>query len=146
MASTWGWRVLKFAADLVLMLLVGAAIWAAWLGWDHTYYYEAGARHGPYRPAQVVACAVTVLLAAGLLALRWNPFVVAIGITVGFWWVWTVDAAGQDSAGLYVIGSILVMFGLAAGTALASMVGYVLRRLLHRGAEAGLQPPAIPDA
>jgi hypothetical protein len=146
MTSSWGWRVLRLAADLILMLLVGAAIWAAWLGWDHTYYYEAGAWHGPYRPSQVVACGVTVLVVAGLLALRWNPFVVAIGITVGFWWVWTLDAAGNDSSGLYVIGSILVMFGLAAGTALASTLGYVLRPLLHRGVGHGLHPPVAPDA
>ncbi len=75
--------------------LVGAAIWGAWLGWDTTYYEIAGAPglHGPYTPAQVAGCALTVGVATILLAWRWNPPVVAGGITAGFWLVWTLWAA-----------------------------------------------------
>lgn len=124
-------------AQLVACLLVGAAIWGAWLGWDHTYYYDAATHtnQGPYRPAQVVACAVTVGLLTGLLALRWHPLVVAAGISVGFWVVWTVQAAGEDSSGLYVVGSALLLVGLVIGTAVASAVGHAARPLVHRLAQ-----------
>ncbi len=129
-----GWGALTVLAELVISLLLGAAIWAAWLGWDHTYYYDAevGVNQGPYRPAQVAACAATVGLITALLSLRWNPFVVAAGITVGFWTVWTVQAASEDATGLYAVGAILLFGGLVLGTAVTGAAGYAARPLVHR--------------
>ena len=118
----------------VIMPLIGAAIWAAWLGWDHSYYYDAavGAYQGPYTPWQVIACALTVELLAFLLALAWNPFVVAGGMTFGFWLAWTVQASREDASGLFLVGSIMLLIGLVVGTAIAGVVGYGMRPLLQR--------------
>lgn len=145
-SSTRRWPALVVLAELVISLLVGAAIWAAWLGWDHTYYYDAatGSNQGPYRPAQVVACAVTVGLLTALLALRWNPLVVAAGITVGFWLVWTVQAGSEDESGLFVIGSILLLGGLVMGTSVASAVGYGARSLMRRLSDRRKTPHPAP--
>ncbi|MBA3232992.1 MAG: hypothetical protein H0T17_03440 [Propionibacteriales bacterium] len=137
------WRALVLLAELVVSLLLGAAVWAAWLGWDHSYYYDpvVGAYQGPYRQAQVVACALTVGLLTALLALRWNPVVVAAGITVGFWVVWTVQAGSEDDSGLFLVGSILLLGGLVLGTTVASAVGYRARPLVHRLRDRRQQPP-----
>jgi hypothetical protein len=125
------WVVL---VELVACLLVGAATWGAWLGWDHSYYYDAavGAYQGPYRPAQVAACAVTVGVLTALLALQWKPLVVAAGITVGFWLPWTVQAGTTDESGLFVVGSFLLLLALAVGTSVAGALGYGLRMMLRR--------------
>lgn len=123
-------------AGLALALLLGAVTYAAWLGWDTEYYYDAdvGAYQGPYRPAQVVGCAVTFALLTGLLALRWRPVVVSAGMTLGFWLPWTVQAATQDETGLFVVGSGLLLAGLAAGSAVAAGTARALRRWWARRA------------
>jgi hypothetical protein len=137
-------RAAAVLGRLLVCLLLGAAVWGAWLGWDHTYYYDAATHtnQGPYRPAQVVACAATVALLTVLLALRWHPMLVAAGITVGFWTVWTVQASGDDSSGLYVVGSALLLVGLVIGTGVAGAVGYALRPLVHRLARGRARTPA----
>jgi hypothetical protein len=134
LASSRSRRIVAVLAELVACLLVGSASWAAWLGWDHTYYYDVATRtqQGPYRPAQVIACAVTIGLLTALLSLWWRPLVVAAGVTVGFWTVWTIQAAHEDSSGLYVVGSVLLLVGLVIGTSLAGAVGWAARRLVRR--------------
>ena len=114
--------------------LLGAGAWGAWLGWDHTYYYDesVGAMQGPYRPAQVVACAVTVAALTALLSVLWNPVVVAAGVTVGFGIGWTLQARSEDESGLYVVGAIALLFGLTVGTSVAAAIGYGARSLLPR--------------
>lgn len=87
---------------------------------------------GPYRPAQVAACAATLGLTTALLSLRWNPFVVAAGITIGFWTVWTVQAASEDVAGLHAVGASLLLGGLVLGTVVTGAAGYAARPLVHR--------------
>ncbi|MFK5688533.1 hypothetical protein ACI3EY_02610 [Ornithinimicrobium sp. LYQ92] len=116
------------AATFFLALLLGAAIWGAWLGWDRQYYLDpgSGTMQGPYRPAQVVGCGLTFLLVTAALASRWRPVAVALGTTAGFWLVWTVDAASQDPTGLFLVGSMMLMVGLVSGSALAALVGYAL--------------------
>lgn len=99
----------------VLALCLGAATYAAWLAWDTEYYFDAavGAYQGPYRPAQVVGCALTFGLVTGALALRWRPMVVAAGTSLGFWILWTVQASTQDPTGLIIVGSLLLATRLA---------------------------------
>lgn len=118
----------------VIALLLGAATWGAWLGWDQTNYYDSsiGTHQGPYRPAQVVGCALTFGLLTALLAVRWSGAVVAAGMSLGFWVGWTVQASTQDETGLFVVGSILLFVGLAAGSAVASAIGFAARPLVSR--------------
>lgn len=113
-----------------LTLVLGAATYAAWLAWDTDYYFDAGvgAYQGPYRPAQVVGCALTFGLVTALLAVRWRPIVVAAGTTLGFWLLWTVQSSVQDETGLSIVGSLLLLIGLAAGSAVAAVIGFALRK------------------
>ncbi len=129
-----GRRWLAVLGQCVIMTLVGAGVWAAWLGWDHSMYYDAaaGAYQGPYRPGQVVASALTVEVITALLALALNPFVVAGGITCGFWLAWTVEASREDASGLFLVGSFMLLIGLVVGTAIAGVVGHQMRPLLRR--------------
>lgn len=108
----------------------GAATYAAWLAWDTEYYYDAtvGAYQGPYRPLKVVGCGLTFAVVTALLATRWRPLTVAAGTTVGFCLPWTIQAASQDETGLNAVGSALLFIGLAVGSAIASTIGFMLRR------------------
>lgn len=76
----------------------------------------------------MVGCAVTFAVVTALLAMRWRPLIVAAGSSLGFWLPWTVQAAGQDETGLFMIGSALLIVGLAVGSAFASLIGRRLRR------------------
>lgn len=124
-----------------LALVLGAATHAAWLAWDNDYYYDAavGTYQGPYRPAQVVGCALTFGLVNALLAMRWRPVFVAAGASIGFWLLWTVQASTQDESGLFIVGSVLLLIGLFAGSAAASAIGLACRRLWNRRPSSG--PP-----
>lgn len=129
-----GSRQTSVWAGFALALLLGAATYAAWLAWDNDYYYDVavGAYQGPFRPAQVVGCALTFGLVTALLAMRWRPVFVAAGTSIGFWLLWTVQASTQDESGLFIVGSVLLLIGLAAGSAAASAVGYAFRTQLDR--------------
>ncbi len=115
----------------VVALVLGAATYAAWLAWDTEYYYDAavGAYQGPYRPLQVLGCGLTFAIVTALLAMRWSAPAVAAGATLGFWLPWTVLAASRDETGLFVVGSVLLLVGLAVGSAVAGAVGLALRRI-----------------
>lgn len=123
-------------AGFTLAFALGAATCAAWLAWDTEYYYDAavGAYQGPYRPAQVVGCALTFALVTAFLAMRWRPVSVAAGTSLGFWLIWTVQASIQDESGLFIIGSFLLLIGLAAGSAVASALGFAFQRRRSRAA------------
>ena len=112
---------------------VPAATYAAWLAWDNEHYYDAalGAYQGPYRPLQVLGCALTFLIVTALLATRWPPLPVAVGASPGFWLFWTVQAGSQDETGLFLVGSLFLAVGLTIGSALASVIGYGLRGRLQ---------------
>ena len=102
-----------------------AAMWFAWLGWDHTYYEVDGVPQGPYRPWQVVGCGATVALGAvaGYLLTRRIAAIVLMPLaaTIGFAIPWALDAAASDNTGLWVLGlGLLVVFG---GLGLLVLVG-----------------------
>jgi hypothetical protein len=104
---------------------LGALTWAAWLGWDRTPSYDVvtGTVQTPYVTLQVLGCALTVGVVTGVLAALWRPVAAAVGVSLGFWVVWTVDAASHDASGLYGVGALMLAVGLAGATALAASVG-----------------------
>ena len=136
------------AVVLVLGVVLGALIWAAWLGWDRTPSYDVitGTVQTPYVTLQVLGCALTVGVVTGVLAARRHPVAAAFGVSLGFWVVWTVDAASHDASGLYAVGSLMLAVGLAGGTALAASVGAWVRSAsdARRGAAGNTSggPPA----
>ena len=113
----------------VVVLAVGAVLgsltWAVWLGWDRTASYDVvtGTIEKPYVTLQVFGCALTLAVVTAVLAARWHSPAAAAGVGLGFWLVWTVDASARDASGLYAVGSLMLALGLAAGTAMAALVG-----------------------
>ncbi|MFQ1004222.1 hypothetical protein [Modestobacter sp. SSW1-42] len=122
------------AAGFLLALVLGALTWAAWLGWDRTASFDVvtDSVQYPYVTLQVLGCALTVLVLTAVLAARGRPVLAASGVGLGFWLVWTVDAASRDDSGLFVVGAFFLAFGLAAGTALAALAGVGVRTFLAR--------------
>lgn len=111
-----------------IALLLGAATYGGWLAWDTEYYYDpiVGTDQGPYRPAQVVGCAITFGLVTALLAARTRPVAAASGMTLGFWVLWTIQAGMTDETGLFVVGSIVLLGGLIFGSAIAGAAGHAI--------------------
>lgn len=129
MTATRGTRAL-----LGVLFLAAATVgaWILWLGWDTRYTVDAqtGASSGPYEPWQVIGCMLTLVLLAALAGTRLSPWLVAPVMTVAFTAVWSWRAAGTDDSGLWVVGAILVLVGMAAGSTVVSLAA---RRVGRRG-------------
>ena len=123
---------------VVVSALVAAAIWAAWLGWDNTYYRVAleypgddGLR-GPYTTAQVLGYAATVIVVAVIAAARWNSVLTGIGIFAGTWvpfTIWAIAVIGGSTVG---VGIFLSLIGIGVGAALFSALGFAIGAQVRR--------------
>ncbi|MEV4119982.1 hypothetical protein [Micromonospora sp. NPDC049645] len=134
MTATRGTRAL-----LGVLFLAAATVgtWLLWLGWDDEYTVDAqtGASSGPYEAWQVIGCVLTLVLLAALAGTRLSPWLAAAVMTVAFTAVWSWRAASTDDSGLWVVGGILVLVGMAVGSALVSLAGRrVGRRMAGRPA------------
>ena len=116
-----------------LLILAAATVlsWWAWLGRDTTKTLDpaTGNYSGPYTTAQVAGAVLTLaglLIAAVLLRVPALP--AAAVMTIAFTAAWTVQAAGEDESGLYLVGAILVLAGMTAGTAVVASLTALLRR------------------
>jgi hypothetical protein len=115
--------------------ILSALSWFGWMGWDSEYQVVDGVASGPYEAWQVVGCALTLLavfvgaLLAGVRALFAAP-----ALVLAFTTSWTVQAAREDVTGMYGVGTVALLIGLTAGTALVSAVVVPLRaaRLARR--------------
>src|SRR3954454_12513674 len=81
------------------LVVVAAAMWFAWLGWDHEYYLVDGVAQGRYRAWQVIRCGVAIVVAT-LSAYLWAPWRSAIAVlwgaaAVGFAVPWSYDSSGD---------------------------------------------------
>lgn len=111
--------MLRLLTTTVASGLFAAAMWFAWLGWDHEYYYVDGVAQGPYRGWQVVGCALSLAIGAVIAYLMVRrlaaALLVTIATTIGFVVPWTADAASEDDSGLFAVGALLLVFGSLAG-------------------------------
>ena len=116
----------NFVAQAVRLLgaalalgLCAAAMWFAWLGWDHAYYQVDGVAQGPYRAWQVIGCGISIAAAAVLahLAVRgvWSVLVLPAAAVIGFAVPWARDAASTDDSGLWVVGLVFLLVGGGLG-------------------------------
>jgi hypothetical protein len=100
------------------LALFAAAMWFAWLGWDHEYYLVDGVAQGPYRAWQVIGCGVTIVtatVAAYLSVPRASAiFVLAGAAAAGFAVPWAYDASGDDT-GLWLVGLVMLVIGGGLG-------------------------------
>lgn len=107
---------------LTVTLLAGvfaAAMWYAWLGWDHEYYYVDGVAQGPYRAWQVICCALSLAVGsvvAYLVVRRLSAvWLITAATAIGFVVPWTVDAASEDESGLFAVGAFFLVIGIGVG-------------------------------
>ena len=117
-------HVVRLGAAAVALSLFAAGMWFAWLGWDHEYYLVDGYEQGPYRPWQVVGCAVCIGIAS-IVAYLWTRgvaaiFVLAAAGVIGFAVPWTQDAAATDESGLFIVGLLFLLVG--GGIALTTVL------------------------
>ncbi|MEU8215427.1 hypothetical protein AB0C47_06620 [Micromonospora taraxaci] len=130
MTATRGTRAL-----LGVLFLAAATVgtWLLWLGWDDRYTVDAetGATSGPYEAWQVLGCVLTLVLLAALAGRRLSPWLVVPVMTVAFTAAWTWRAASTDDSGLWAVGAVLVLVGMAAGSTAVSLAA---RRVGRRSA------------
>ena len=125
-----------FRSTVGLFALAAATVftWWAWLGRDTTRTLdpETGNYSGPYTTAQVAGAVLTLaaLLVAAVL-LRVPALPAAAVTTVAFTAAWTAHAAGEDETGLFLVGTVLVLGGMTAGTTVVAMITARLRRPGH---------------
>lgn len=112
-----------------LVTVLAAACWFGWLAWDTTYQVDAdGVASGPYEAWQVAGCVVSlaavVVLGTVLVGARRTVLLTTVAFTVA----WSVTARGDES-GLWLVGALLVLVGVALGsTAVAGVSAAVLAR------------------
>ncbi|MEO3768840.1 hypothetical protein [Micromonospora sp. B9E7] len=120
MTATRGTRAL-----LGVLFLAAATVgtWLLWLGWDDEYTVDAqtGATSGPYQAWQMIGCVLTLVLLAALAGTRLSPWLVALVMTVAFTAAWSWRAASTDDSGLWAVGGVLVLVGMAAGSTAVSL-------------------------
>lgn len=89
--------------------------WWLWLGQDTTYQRNAqGQWSGPYEAPQVIACALTLAVLAGLGTLLLPSPLVLVVTSLSFTAAWSVFAATRDSTGLWDAGALGVLIVVPA--------------------------------
>ncbi|MGW6131215.1 hypothetical protein ACWFNE_14420 [Cellulomonas sp. NPDC055163] len=118
------------------LAVLTAACWFAWLAWDTTYGVDpaTGVASGPYEVWQVLGCvlslAVAVVLGTRVLGGPVTVVVTALAFTVA----WSVTASA-DETGLWLVGALLVLVGVAVGSSVvAAVTAAALRRRRSRSA------------
>ncbi|SIM79104.1 hypothetical protein [Micromonospora cremea] len=118
----------------LFLAVATVGVWVLWLGWDTEYTVDpqTGSRSGPYEPWQVIGCVLTLALLAALAGTRLSPWLVAPVMTVAFTAAWSRGALSSDDSGLWAVGAILVLIGMAIGSTLVSIGAHRLSRHLAR--------------
>ena len=104
------------------------------MGWDSEYQTDpvTGVSSGPYEAWQVIGCAVSLLIVfVAALILQVRPLVAAPALTIAFAAGWVTTEAPRDDTGLYGVGLILLLGGLAMSTTVTSLVVLGLRQSLR---------------
>ncbi len=121
----------RLGGTAVALAIFAAAMWFAWLGWDHEFYDVDGVAQGPYRTWQVAGCGLSIVSAAVLAFLRVPRtaaiFVLAIAADLGFAVPWAVDASREDASGLWVVGLFFLVVGGGVGLAVLLAATSVVR-------------------
>ncbi|MET8348581.1 MULTISPECIES: hypothetical protein [unclassified Micromonospora] len=132
MTATRGTQPLRGALFLAAATV---GVWLLWLGWDTEYDVDpqTGSRSGPYEAWQVIGCVLTLALLAVLAGTRLSPWLVAPVMTVAFTAAWSWGALSSDDSGLWAVGAVLVLVGMAIGSTAVSLgARWASRRLARR--------------
>ena len=123
-------KLLRAVAGLSALAAATVFAWWAWLGRDTEMQLDpaTGNYSGPYTTAQVAGLVLTLaalLIVAVLLRVPALP--AAAVMTVAFTAAWTVQAS-EDETGLFLVGMILVLGGMAIGTTVVALLTAAVRR------------------
>jgi hypothetical protein len=124
-------KLFRAAAGLFTLAAATVFAWWAWLGRDTEMYLDpaTGNYAGPYTTAQVAGAVLTlVALLVVAVLLRVPALPAAAVMTVAFTAAWTAQAAATDESGLFLVGTILVLTGMALGTTVVALLTALLRR------------------
>ena len=118
----------------LVLALAAALCWVGWFAWDDTYQTDpvTGVVSGPYEAWQVLGAVVTLSLVAGIGALWAGVVPTIVAVTAGFTVAWSVSAASSDDSGLWAVGAVLVLGGVALGSALVALLVTLLARRRRR--------------
>ena len=123
-------KTFRTTAGLLGLAAATVFTWWAWLGRDTEMQLDpaTGDYSGPYTTAQVAGLVLTLaaLLVTAVL-LRVPALPAAAVMTVAFTAAWTAQAAATDDSGLYLVGTILVLAGMTAGTAVVALLTSAVR-------------------
>ena len=130
----------------LLLALFAAAMWFAWLGWDHSYYYVDGVAQGPYRAWQVIGCGGLISAATVFAYLRTQgPVaipVLAAAPGIGFAVPWAIDAS-SDETGTWLVGLFFLLVGSFVGLVVLLAVTEVVATVTHGRGRRGPMAEAI---
>ncbi|MGY0233966.1 hypothetical protein [Longispora urticae] len=110
--------------------MLSVLVWFGWLGWDTGYQVDPATNEttGPYEAWQVVGCAASLLvLLVGAVLVGVRPLPASAALTLAFTATWTVQAAATDDTGLFVVGALMLLVGLAVSSTVVSLVTARLR-------------------
>ncbi|MFD6874072.1 MULTISPECIES: hypothetical protein [unclassified Streptomyces] len=95
----------------LLLVVVAAALWAAWLGWDQERdVHPDGSTTGPYEAWQVIGLVLTLLVPVYWAASRQYVTAAVLGTSLGLAAAACYDWS-DDGSGLFVIGVGMVLIG-----------------------------------
>jgi hypothetical protein len=119
-----------------VVLLAGACFGAywGWLGWDQTYQRDpiTGVASGPYEQWQVVGCVLSLAFVAVLAGLVGQAAVAMVVMPIAFTIAWSIPAQASDGSGLWLVGAIMILMGMAVGVCVVTLVPAFVRNLLTR--------------
>ncbi|GAA3336197.1 hypothetical protein GCM10020358_07400 [Amorphoplanes nipponensis] len=118
-------KLFRTLAGLSALAAATVFAWWVWLGRDTTMYLdpETGDYAGPYTTAQVAGLVLTLVALLVAAVLLWVPALPAAAVmTVALTAAWTVNAAREDETGLYLVGTIMVLVGMTAGTTVIALL------------------------
>ncbi|TQS43024.1 hypothetical protein [Cryptosporangium phraense] len=128
-------RPLGELAGVIAVVLATAATWWGWLGWDDEYQVDpvTGQVSGPYEAWQVIGCVLGLIaiVVVGVLTLR--PWLAPLALTGTFSGLWSWWAGNHDESGLWLVGAVLVVGGLAWGSAVVSVFTWLASKGLGTG-------------
>ena len=126
--------------SVLVLALLSASSWWAWLAWDNSYYKDpsTGQYAGPYMPWQVIGCVVSLIVIAALAYTRLRPLVVGATMTLAFTTAYALTVAPSDESGLSGVGVLMVLIGLAFATSVAGLVVGSVRQSLTRSRRGSL--------
>jgi hypothetical protein len=109
------------------------AVWWAWLGWDVEPEVDpiTSVETGPYEVWQVIGCVLSLGVLAVVAGMLFQPWLVALAMTIAFTTAWTIRAAASDDSGLWLIGGIGVLVATGVGSTLLSVAAWAFRSVLR---------------